>query len=103
MIKSGGINIYASDIEDVLMTHPAVKEVAVVGVPHPRWSETPIAVIVPRDDEASAEQIQSWANERLAKYQRLSEVILRQELPRATYGKVQKDKLRAEFHGLFTP
>jgi len=103
MIKSGGINIYASDIEDVLMTHPAVKEVAVVGVPHPRWSETPIAVIVPRDDNASAEEIQLWANERLAKYQRLSKVILRQELPRATYGKIQKDKLRAEFDGLFTP
>lgn len=103
MIKSGGINIYASDIEDVLMTHPAVMEVAVVGVPHPRWSETPIAVIVPRDNSTSAEEIQSWANEQLAKYQRLSKVILRQELPRATYGKIQKDKLRAEFDGLFTP
>ncbi|MFA5628424.1 MAG: class I adenylate-forming enzyme family protein [Thiohalomonadaceae bacterium] len=102
MIKSGGINIFASDLEDVLMTHPAVKEVAVVGVPHPRWSETPIAVIVPRDTDASAEGIQTWANKQLAKYQRLSKVILREELPRATYGKIQKDKLRTEFDNLFS-
>ena len=102
MIKSGGINIYATDIEDVLMNHPAVKEIAVVGVPHPRWSETPIAVIVPKDDtNATPEEIQSWANEQLAKYQRLSKVFIQQELPRATYGKVQKDKLRSEHSKLF--
>lgn len=98
MIKSGGINIYASDLEDVVMAHPDVVEVAVVGVPDPKWSETPIAVVILRtgatmDDEA----LRAWANERLAKYQRLSRVIFRTELPRATYGKVQKDVLRSEF------
>lgn len=98
MIKSGGINIYAADIEEVLLAHPAAGEVAVVGIPHPRWMETPIGVVVLRPGQsASAEDLLDWANGRLAKYQRLTRVIVRDDFPRATYGKIQKDKLREEY------
>jgi len=98
MIKSGGINIYAVDLEEVLMSHPAVGEAAVVGVPHPRWMETPVGAVVlnPGVDE-DVQTLLDWVNARLAKYQRLSRVILRTDFPRATYGKIQKDKLREEY------
>lgn len=103
MIKSGGINIYAADIEEVLAGHPAVGEMAVIGVPHPRWMETPVGTVVLNPGQsATAEDIADWANKRLAKYQRLSCVILREDFPRATYGKIQKDKLREEYAGLFS-
>jgi acyl-CoA synthetase (AMP-forming)/AMP-acid ligase II len=101
MIKSGGINIYAADLEEVLLGHPAIGEAAVVGIPHPRWMETPIGVVVLRPGQsASGEDLCEWVNTRLSKYQRLSRVIVRQDFPRATYGKIQKDKLREEYHGL---
>ncbi|MGQ0696817.1 MAG: class I adenylate-forming enzyme family protein [Panacagrimonas sp.] len=102
MIKSGGINIYAVDLEQILIQHPDVSEVAVIGVPHEKWQETPVAVVVPRAGAAVAsEELRAWANERLAKYQRLSAVILRPDFPRATYGKVQKQALREEYRGLY--
>lgn len=103
MIKSGGINIYAADLEEILAGHPAVGELAVVGVPHARWTETPIGVVVLRPGHsASGEEIRDWTNQRLAKFQRLSHVLLRDDFPRATYGKIQKDKLREEYHDLET-
>ena len=103
MIKSGGINIYAADIEEVLLGHPAAGEVAVVGIPHPRWSETPIGVVVLRPGQTvGAETLRDWVNSRLAKYQRLSHVILREDFPRVTYGKIHKDRLREEYAGLET-
>lgn len=102
MIKSGGINIYAADIEEALLSHPAAGEVAVVGVPHPRWMETPIGLVVLKPGQsASGADLVEWANARLSKYQRLSRVIVRDDFPRATYGKVQKDKLREEYGALF--
>ena len=98
MIKSGGINIFASDLEEALMAHPAVGEVAVVGVPHPRWLETPIGVVVLSPGQhANEEALLEWVNAKLSRYQRLSRIVLRSDFPRATYGKVQKDKLREEY------
>lgn len=98
MIKSGGINIYAADLEEVLLGHPAVGEAAVVGIPHPRWMETPIGVVVLNPGQsAGADELCAWVNARLSKYQRLSRVIVRDDFPRATYGKIQKDKLREEY------
>lgn len=97
MIKSGGINIYAADLEQVVMEHPAVKEVAVIGLPHEKWSETPIAVVLLKAGmQIGADELMDWVNQRLAKYQRLTQIILQDELPRATYGKVQKQELRAQ-------
>ena len=98
MIKSGGINIYAVDLEEVIMSHPDVREVAVIGVADPKWGETPIAIVILRADVTISEhELLYWANSRLAKYQRLTRVVFQEDFPRATYGKVQKDRLRSDY------
>jgi long-chain acyl-CoA synthetase len=98
MIKSGGINIFAVDIEQVFMAHPDTVEVAAIGVPDLKWGETPVLVVIPRPGSSvTEEQLRAWGNERLARYQRVSRVVFRDDLPRAVYGKVQKDDLRREF------
>jgi acyl-CoA synthetase (AMP-forming)/AMP-acid ligase II len=100
MIKSGGINIFAVDIERVFMSHPDVSEAAAVAVPHPKWGETPVVAVIPRPGATiDPEQLRDWANQRLAKYQRANRVVVREELPRAVYGKVAKADLRAELGG----
>jgi acyl-CoA synthetase (AMP-forming)/AMP-acid ligase II len=100
MIKSGGINIYAADIEAVFMAHPDVSECAAIAVPDPKWGETPLLVVLPRDGAVvDCESLRTWGNDRLAKYQRVSRLLVRDELPRAVYGKVAKQKLRDEFSG----
>jgi acyl-CoA synthetase (AMP-forming)/AMP-acid ligase II len=97
MIKSGGINIYAADLEQVIMQHPGVREVAVIGVPHEKWSETPIAVVLLKQQvRLDPDALMQWVNQRLSKYQRLTRVLIQDELPRATYGKVQKQTLREQ-------
>jgi acyl-CoA synthetase (AMP-forming)/AMP-acid ligase II len=100
MIISGGFNIYPSDIEAVIREHPAVADVAVVGVASERWGETPVAFIVRADDaEDEAAQIMAWANERLGKTQRLAGAELVRELPRSAIGKVLKRELRDGYTG----
>jgi long-chain acyl-CoA synthetase len=95
MIISGGINIYASDIEDVFMNHPDVREVAVVGVPHEKWGETPLLFAIVHDGvTVDAEGLKAWGNAKLGGYQRVSGVEFRSEFPRATHDKVLKRALR---------
>jgi len=98
MIISGGINVFAADIEEVLASHPSVQEVAVIGAPHEKWGESPLALVVPRPGaEASETELQAWANARLAKFQRVSAVVFRNNLPRNPMGKVLKRLLREEY------
>jgi fatty-acyl-CoA synthase len=101
MIISGGENIYSTEIEDVIDAHPKVREVAVIGVPHPRWVETPLAVIVPTDadDPPTAEDIEAWCRKRLASYKKPSAVRIIDALPRNVSGKVLKTELRVRFGG----
>ncbi|HEY9065266.1 MAG TPA: AMP-binding protein, partial [Burkholderiaceae bacterium] len=95
MIISGGFNLYPSDLEALLRTHPAVADVAVVGVPSQAWGETPIAFVVPRDDAAVDEAtLLAWFNERTGKTQRLARLSFIAELPRSAIGKVLKRELR---------
>jgi acyl-CoA synthetase (AMP-forming)/AMP-acid ligase II len=98
MIISGGFNIYPSDLEAVLAQHPAVREVAVVGVSSQQWGETPVAFVV-RAAGASvgAEQLTAFLNERVGKTQRLSALRLVDSLPRSPIGKVLKRELRAAY------
>jgi acyl-CoA synthetase (AMP-forming)/AMP-acid ligase II len=98
MIKSGGINVYPADIESVFTKHPAVREATAVGIPHDKWMETPILfVILHHGTVMDAEALKDWGNERLGKFQRVSEVRIVEDFPRVTYGKVDKKKLRAPF------
>ena len=98
MIISGGFNIYPSDIEAVARGHPAVADVAVVGVPSERWGETPVAFVVLRPGQRiEAEELRGWVNGRVGKTQRLAAVEIVQELPRSAIGKVLKRELRDEY------
>jgi len=95
MIISGGFNLYPSDLEAVLSTHPLVKEVAVVGVPSREWGETPVAYVVLREGPAAqAEDLLEWYQQRVGKTQRLSALHFMNELPRSAIGKVLKRELR---------
>lgn len=95
MIISGGENIYPAEVENAMNAHPAVKEVGVIGIPHERWGETPMAIVVLRDGMTtnSAELI-SFTRERLAHYKCPSSVVIAKELPRNASGKLLKRELR---------
>jgi fatty-acyl-CoA synthase len=96
MIISGGENVYCAEVEDVLAAHPGVSEVAVVGVPHPTWGETPLAVVVPRDGQApDAAELEEWARGRLASFKVPRQVRFTTQLPRNASGKVLKEALRS--------
>jgi len=100
MIISGGFNVFPTDLEAVVGAHPAVLDVTVVGVPHDKWGETPLALVIRRAGDATdAEAIRAWANERLAKHQRLAAVEFRDEFPRNALGKVIKRVLREQLAG----
>ncbi len=95
MIISGGFNIYPSDLEAVIATHPDVLEAAVVGMPSEAWGETPIAFVALRPGAAAdAQTVRAFANERLGKTQRLTDLVLVDALPRSHIGKVLKRELR---------
>ncbi len=95
MIISGGFNIYPSDLERLLMSHPEVADCAVVGVASQRWGETPVALVVLADGAAAdAAGLLAWANARLGKTQRLAALQISAELPRNAIGKVLKRELR---------
>ena len=94
MLISGGFNLYPSDLEALLRQHPAVADVAVVGVPSRRWGETPVAWVVPKAAEVTEGDLLDWFNVRCAKTQRLAGLAFTDELPRSAIGKVLKRELR---------
>jgi long-chain acyl-CoA synthetase len=99
MIDSGGVKVYPKDIEEVAARHPAIREVAVFGIPHHKWGETPVAAVVLRQPGcADAGELCDWINARVAaKYQRVDRVLVLPEFPRNTAGKTLKRELRAPF------
>jgi long-chain acyl-CoA synthetase len=100
MIISGGVNVYPRDIEEVVVQHPGVREVAVFGVPDAKWGETPIAAVVLRSPgAATAQELRDWVNARVsAKFQRISDVVIVDDFPRNVAGKTLKRVLQ-EQHG----
>jgi acyl-CoA synthetase (AMP-forming)/AMP-acid ligase II len=95
MIISGGFNVYPSDLESVLIRHPAVAEAAVVGVASERWGETPVAfVVLSTGAIETAAEILEWTNKQLGRTQRLAAVKIVHNLPRSAIGKVLKRELR---------
>jgi len=98
MMLSGGLNVYPSDIEDVIRKHPEVRDVSVVGAPDEKWGEVPVAFIVARNAPTlpANDQLLAWCNERLSKHQRLHNIVVVDgDLPRNALGKVLKGELRA--------
>lgn len=98
VIITGGENVSSIEVEDVLFSHPAVAEVAVIGVPSEKWGETikALVVLVEGADATEAELI-AWCKERAAGYKAPTTVEFREELARTATGKLQKFKLRAEY------
>ena len=99
MIISGGENIYCAEVEAVIDAHPEVLEVALIGIPDPKWVETPRAIIVPRNPARppAAADIIDWCRERLASYKKPTSVVIIDQLPRNASGKVLKTQLRTDF------
>jgi fatty-acyl-CoA synthase len=98
MIVSGGENVYPAEVERVLADHPAVAEAAVIGVPHPRWVETPVAFVVPSGQgEADEAELIAHCREYLAGYKKPSAIVVVDELPRNAGGKVLKRILRETY------
>jgi long-chain acyl-CoA synthetase len=97
MIVSGGENIYPTEIENVLYDHPGVAEVAVIGVPHARWGETPKAFVIARANaQLSEAQLIAFTRSRLASYKCPTSVAFVTALPRNASGKILKRAMRDE-------
>lgn len=95
MIVSGGENVYPTEIENVLGAHPTVGQVAVIGVPHPKWGETPRAYVVPRSGMTSDEaEMIAFTRARLAHYKCPTSIRFVAELPHTASGKILKKDLR---------
>lgn len=98
LIISGGFNIYASDLEAILLSHPEVSEAVVIAVPSAQWGETPLGVVVTKQStDLTPDDLRDWANQRLGRTQRISAVEFRTELPRSNVGKVLKQQLRQPY------
>ena len=106
MIDSGGVKVYPRDIEDIAARHPAVAEVAVFGIPHETWGETPLAAVVLKvpegtqsaGAEATADELRDWINERVAaRYQRVQQVVILPAFPRNAAGKTLKREMREPY------
>jgi long-chain acyl-CoA synthetase len=98
MIVSGGENVYPAEVENALSGHPAIADVAVIGVPHETWGETVKAVVVRRPAaDASAEEIIAYARQRLAGYKCPTSVDFAEALPRNPSGKLLKRQIREPY------
>jgi acyl-CoA synthetase (AMP-forming)/AMP-acid ligase II len=98
VIISGGENVSSIEVEDALFSHPAVAEVAVIGVPDERWGETVKALVVLAEGASATEaELRAWCKERLAGFKCPTSVDFRAELARTATGKLQKFKLREPF------
>jgi fatty-acyl-CoA synthase len=99
MIISGGENIYCAEVENVLYSHPAIAEAAIIGRADPKWGEVPVAVVVLADgaDSLTLDDLGPHLNENLARFKHPKDLIVIDELPRNPGGKVVKHKLRETY------
>jgi fatty-acyl-CoA synthase len=97
MIKSGGENIYPAEIEQVMLADERVHEAVVVRRPDRKWSEVPVAFVVPADPSLAADDLMDLCRENLSSYKRPKDIIFlaAEDLPRSTTGKVQRHELEA--------
>lgn len=96
MYISGGSNVYPREIEEHLLTHPCVSEVAILGIPHPKWGEVGLAVIVAPDgiSAPSAAELAAHIGDQLASYKHPHRYIFLSEMPKSGYGKITKKLVR---------
>ncbi len=100
-IISGGVNIYPQEVDDVLLTHPAVRDVCTVGIPDAEWGEQVVSLVVARNgyhpDNTLAETLMKYAAEQLASFKRPRQILFEIELPRSASGKLLRKQVRERF------
>jgi len=102
VIKSGGEWISSIDMENAIMAHPAIAEAAVIGVPHPKWQERPVAVVATRPGhQVSADELREHLAPRFAKWQLPETVIFTKAIARTSVGKADKKRMRAEYQNVY--
>jgi malonyl-CoA/methylmalonyl-CoA synthetase len=98
IIKTGGYKVSALEIEEVLRTHPQIKDCAVVGVADEEWGEkVSVALIICENENLTLEKLRNWAKEKIAIYKVPSQMIILEDLPRNAMGKVMKPKVKELF------
>jgi fatty-acyl-CoA synthase len=98
VIKSGGEWISSVNLENALMSHPAVFEAAVVGVPHPKWDERPLAFVVVKENQTtSKEELLTLLAQKFPKWQLPDDVLFISEVPKTSVGKFLKRSLREQY------
>jgi fatty-acyl-CoA synthase len=98
LIKSGGEWISSVELENELMAHPKIAEAAVIGVPHPRWSERPLACVVPvTGADVTRDEVIAYLTGKVAKWQLPDDVVFIDEVPKTSVGKFSKKTLRDRF------
>ena len=105
VIKSGGEWISSVDMENEIISFPAVLEAAVVGIPHPKWEERPLALVVLREGEkegVTADDIRNHLANTFAKWQLPDEVVFVNEIPKTSVGKLNKKEIRAQYKELYS-
>lgn len=95
LVKSGGEWISSVDLENALMSHPKIREAAVIAVPNEQWSERPIAVIVPIDGQVPEDELNDYLLKQFPKFWLPDEYVVIQEIPKTSVGKLDKKVLRA--------
>jgi len=104
VIKSGGEWISSIDVENAAVGHPDVQEAAVIGLPHPKWAERPLLVVVPRTDGGRRRrELLAFLRERLAKWAVPDDVAFVTEIPHTATGKILKTRLREIFQDYRLP
>jgi fatty-acyl-CoA synthase len=98
LVKSGGEWISSVDLENSLMGHPAVKEACVVGIPHPKWQQRPLAAVVLRDGmQATDCELREFLSARFSKWQLPDAFVFVDAIPRTSVGKFKKAELREKY------
>ena len=98
LVKSGGEWISSVDLENALMGHPAVKEACVIGLPHPKWVERPLAAVVLKDGAQTDEhELRAFLAKTFANWQLPDAFVFVEAIPRTSVGKFKKTELREQF------
>ena len=105
LIKSGMENVYPQEVESILVTHPAVKEVAVIGIPDERWGEAVTAIVALRQEgSATSDELIEFCRERIASYKKPKYVRFVDELPKDSAGRIWREQVKAKHgYGLARP
>ncbi|MFX0183049.1 MAG: long-chain-fatty-acid--CoA ligase [Candidatus Hodarchaeota archaeon] len=105
LIKSGGEWISSVDMENTIVSHPAVLEAAVVGCPHPKWEERPLALVVLRDEfksKVNKKDIREHLAEKFAKWQLPDEILVVEDILKTSVGKIDKKVIRVKYKDIYT-